>query len=82
MTTIATPHRGSPFADYLLDDVIGRRNLPSLLNVMNAIQLPGGGRAFEALTLSKMERFNEETPNDPETKYYSYGAQFRPSFLE
>ncbi|KAL7008489.1 lipase 2 [Cystobasidiomycetes sp. EMM_F5] len=82
MTTIATPHRGSPFADYLLDDVIGRRNLPSLLNVMNAIQLPGGGRAFEALTLSKMERFNEETPNDPETKYYSYGAQFRPSFLD
>jgi len=24
LTTISTPHRGSPFADYLIDNVIGR----------------------------------------------------------
>ena len=82
MTSIATPHCGSPFADFLLDDVLGRRNLPSLLAFMKVLQMPGGGRAFEALTTSKMARFNDETPNDPEVQYYSYGAQFRPSYLE
>jgi len=25
LTTISTPHRGSPFADYLIDNVIGRK---------------------------------------------------------
>ena len=44
--------------------------------------MPGGGRAFDALTRSKMERFNEETPDDPSVTYYSYGAQFRPSIVE
>jgi triacylglycerol esterase/lipase EstA (alpha/beta hydrolase family) len=24
LTTIATPHRGSPFADYFIDNIIGR----------------------------------------------------------
>lgn len=82
LTTIATPHRGSPFADYLLDDVLGRRNLPSLMTFMQAIQMPGGGRAFDALTTAKMARFNDETPDDPETTYFSYGAKFNPSYLE
>ena len=49
---------------------------------MQAIQMPGGGRAFDALTTTKMARFNEETPDDPEVQYFSYGAQFRPSFVE
>jgi len=50
--------------------------------MMEALQMPGGGRAFDALTRSKMARFNEETPDDPSVTYYSYGAQFRPSFVE
>ncbi|KAK9897175.1 alpha/beta-hydrolase [Cystobasidium minutum MCA 4210] len=82
LTTIATPHRGSAFADYLLEDILGRRNLPSLLTMMEALQMPGGGRAFDALTRSKMAKFNEETPDDPSVTYYSYGAKFRPSIVD
>ncbi|KAH8921409.1 alpha/beta-hydrolase, partial [Atractiella rhizophila] len=36
----------------------------------------GGGAAFEALTTSRMARFNVETPDMPGVKYYSYGAEF------
>lgn len=82
LTTLATPHRGSPFADYLLDDVLGRKNLPSLLALMETMQMPGGGRAFDALTTSKMREFNIATPDDPSVSYFSYGAQFRPSFVD
>ena len=28
LTTISTPHRGSPFADYVIDNVIGRTSNP------------------------------------------------------
>lgn len=27
-----------------------------------------------------MARFNEETPDDPKVKYFSYGAQFEPTW--
>lgn len=27
-----------------------------------------------------MARFNEETPDDPSVKYFSYGAEFEPSW--
>lgn len=27
LTTISTPHRGSPFADYVIDNVIGRESI-------------------------------------------------------
>lgn len=32
LTTIATPHRGSPFADYFIDNIIGRKSrcIPSV----------------------------------------------------
>lgn len=29
---------------------------------------------------TKMEIFNEETPNDPNVKYFSYGAEFNPGW--
>lgn len=74
--------RGPLFGTHHQDDIIGRRNLPSLLAFMQAIQMPGGGRAFDALTTTKMARFNEETPDDPDVRYFSYAAQFRPSFVE
>jgi hypothetical protein len=49
---------------------------------MKAIQMPGGGRAFDALTTTKMAQFNIDTPDDPSVQYFSYGAQFRPSFVD
>ena len=38
-------HRGSPFADFLLDDIIGRSNVPAMLKVMKSLWIPGGGKA-------------------------------------
>lgn len=60
LTTIATPHRGSTFADYMLEDIIGRDNLPGLLNFLNMLQVPGGGEAFDCLTRKRMARFNDD----------------------
>ncbi|GAA6036149.1 hypothetical protein JCM8097_006641 [Rhodosporidiobolus ruineniae] len=76
LTTISTPHRGSSFADYLLDDVLGAEKVPAFLAVMRGLGVPGGGKAFENLTTHQMARFNEDTPDDPSVKYYSYGAEF------
>lgn len=50
MTTIATPHRGSPFADFMLEDVIGKKRVPALLGILSSVGLPGGGKAFDDLT--------------------------------
>ncbi|KAM0789059.1 hypothetical protein ACM66B_003122 [Microbotryomycetes sp. NB124-2] len=80
VTTISTPHRGSSFADYLLEDVLGSKNVPALLGLMETIGVPGGGKAFDDLTVTKMARFNEETPDHPDVKYFSYGAEFAPSW--
>ncbi|BGP47437.1 lipase 2 [Rhodotorula kratochvilovae] len=80
LTTISTPHRGSSFADYLLEDILGAERVPAFLSVMKAVGVPGGGKAFDDLTTTKMARFNEETPDDPSVKYISYGAEFTPSW--
>ncbi|GAA5908960.1 hypothetical protein JCM6882_004955 [Rhodosporidiobolus microsporus] len=76
LTTISTPHRGSSFADFLLEDILGAEKVPAFLGVMRGLGVPGGGKAFDDLTTTKMARFNEETPDDPNVKYYSYGAEF------
>lgn len=81
LTTIATPHRGSPFADFMLDNVIGRHRLPHLLKLLQRLGLPGGGRAFECLTTTEMSRFNRETPDNPQANYLSWGAAFKPGMF-
>nr|CRX79020.1 hypothetical protein ls5930a1_00072 [Leucosporidium scottii] len=80
LTTISTPHRGSSFADYLLEDIVGTTRVPALLNLMSTVGVPGGGKAFDDLTTTKMARFNDETPDDPKVKYFSYGAEFEPGW--
>ncbi len=84
LTTIATPHRGSPFADYLIDNVIGRKNLPQWLSVIDTLKLPigGDGGAFEGLGTKFVKKFNEEVPDDPSVKYYSWGACYEPGLLD
>ncbi|KAL7417392.1 Alpha/Beta hydrolase protein [Mrakia frigida] len=83
LTTIATPHRGSPFADYVINEIIGRTHFPAFLNLLDVLRLPnqGDGAAFDALSTVSMAKFNEETPDDPEVDYYSWGAQFEPSYF-
>lgn len=81
VTTVATPHSGSPFASYLLYDVIGRQRLPTLLNLMQRIGLPGGGGAFECLTTESMAKFNKEITNVEGVQYTSWGAAFKPGLF-
>jgi triacylglycerol lipase len=79
LTTIATPHRGSAFADYCFDE-IGERHLPYLYKLVSALGLGTG--AFKQLTRKYMaEEFNPRTPDDPTVRYFSYGATVTPGLL-
>lgn len=84
LTTISTPHRGSPFADYVIDNVIGRDRLPQLLGMMESLNLPnsGDGSAFAALGTRAMRVFNTEVADDPNVQYYSWGASCDPGLLD
>lgn len=56
------------------------KNLPKLMFLTQAIGIPGGGKAFEELTMEKMAKFNTDTPNLPSVAYFSYGASYQPGF--
>ena len=72
LTTIATPHRGSPVADYLINPG-GVIHLPKLYGLISRTGL--GTQAFEQLTTKYMvEEFNETIRDVEDTKYYSFGA--------
>ncbi|KAH7065570.1 putative triacylglycerol lipase [Macrophomina phaseolina] len=76
LTTIASPHRGSAFADYILDQ-IGPENLPKAYGVLRFFHMETG--AFAQLSQKYMQgEFNEKTPNVDGVKYYSYGATLEP----
>lgn len=78
LTTIASPHRGSAFADYLFN-MIGTANIPKVYKVLEFFGLESG--AFRQLTEEYMkEKFNPRTPDLEGVRYYSYGAVMRPQF--
>jgi triacylglycerol lipase len=82
LTTIATPHRGSSFADHFLS-TLGKNRLPQLLSLLDMLPIGGGdGKAFEFLTLDNMRKFNEDTPNVPGVKYFSWGATYDPGLID
>lgn len=79
LTTVATPHRGSPFADYCMG-ILGEKRLPRVYQAFKKVGLQTG--AFEQLTVEYMEKhFNPDTPDDPNVKYFSYGSYFEPNFM-
>ncbi|TDZ14336.1 Lipase 2 [Colletotrichum orbiculare MAFF 240422] len=73
LVTVATPHRGSAFADYLLDGQGPIR----LANLYGLIERAGlGTKAFGQLTREYMENeFNPATPDSERVRYFSYGAR-------
>lgn len=76
LTTIATPHRGSSFADYMFE-TIGTRQIKRIYNVIEYFGLETG--AFSQLTLKYMrESFNPRTPDIEDVRYFSYGASLEP----
>lgn len=77
LTTIATPHRGSAFADYVMDE-IGEANLPRVYGLMERLGFETG--AFAQLTRKYVcEDFNPKTPDLEGTRYFSYGASLEPT---
>ncbi|KAF8078798.1 triacylglycerol lipase [Lyophyllum atratum] len=82
ITTIATPHRGSSFADHFLS-TIGPTRMPSILSLLDLLPNGGGdGKAFESLTLESMRKFNEETPDVEGVRYFSWGAVYEPGLID
>ncbi|MCJ1469445.1 hypothetical protein MMC07_008078 [Pseudocyphellaria aurata] len=77
LTTIASPHRGSAFADYLFDR-IGQKRLSRLYGAFRTLRIETG--AFSQLTRRYMqEDFNPKTPDREGVRYFSYGATVQPS---
>ncbi|KAI9682935.1 MAG: hypothetical protein M1829_006371 [Trizodia sp. TS-e1964] len=76
LTTIATPHRGSAFADYCFNQ-IGLTTLPWLYKILDLLGTQTG--AFSQLTRKYMlEEFNPKTPDKEGVRYFSYGAIAKP----
>lgn len=61
------------------DDATGK-HLPKLRNLTTALSIPGGGAAYEQLTVDNMSRFNKTTPDVDGVAYFSYGAAFEPGY--
>ncbi|KAF9479704.1 alpha/beta-hydrolase [Pholiota conissans] len=82
ITTIATPHRGSSFADHFLSTV-GRARMPSVMSLLDLLPNGGGdGAAFECLTIDSMRKFNEDCPDVPGVRYFSWGAVYEPGLID
>ncbi|RAH49462.1 triglyceride lipase [Aspergillus brunneoviolaceus CBS 621.78] len=78
LTTIATPHRGSAVADYVLKQ-IGDDRLAQLYYALERLGIDTG--AFAQLTRDYMQNtFNPITPDVEDVRYFSYGASMQPSF--
>ncbi|KAI0146944.1 Alpha/Beta hydrolase protein [Xylariaceae sp. FL1272] len=72
LVTVATPHHGSSFADFLIHE-IGPERLPSIYKFVKGVGMQTD--AFDQLTSTYMnEKFNPHTPDDPDVRYFSYGA--------
>lgn len=78
LTTIATPHHGSAFADYVFEK-IGRDRLPRVYQAMERLGVPTG--AYSQLTRAYMaDEFNPKTPDREDVRYFSYGASCQPNW--
>lgn len=77
LTTIATPHHGSAFADYIFE-----RLGPTITNRLYALLRRAGfddTAGFAQLTLPYMrDTFNTAVTDDPAVRYFSYGARLTP----
>ena len=79
LTTVATPHRGSCVADMVFRD-IGPDGIEGLYKILARMKIETG--AFAQLTTTHINRrFNPVVPNDPQVRYFSYGAAAQPHLL-
>ncbi|KAG8959666.1 hypothetical protein FRC00_001359 [Tulasnella sp. 408] len=81
VSTIATPHRGSPTADVVAGSHI--TEIPGFRPFLNLFQVGRGDlEAFKSLSTSNMKDFNARTPDVPGVRYLSYGCQFVPGICD
>ena len=74
LTTLATPHRGTPFADWGL-----RRLFPVFSAFFDMFGIKK--RAIEDLSVASCRRFNDEVPDAPDVRYFSVAGRFESSWL-
>ncbi|KAF9204155.1 hypothetical protein BGZ49_005628 [Haplosporangium sp. Z 27] len=80
LTTLATPHRGSSFADYVMSDIVGKARLEKFWTILNLVGIERG--AADNLTTHYISKeFNPNTPDDPDVKYFSFGASYQPGLF-
>ena len=69
VVTVSTPHRGSPFADWALRNLVDRLGVGRMMNLLH---LDIG--AVADLTTDRCAAFNEQVPNVPGVAYFSVSA--------
>jgi triacylglycerol lipase len=74
LTTIGTPHKGTPFADWSL-----RRFARLICPLFKFFGLPY--QAFRDLTTARCKQFNAQTPDAPGVRYFSVGGRFEVPWL-
>jgi triacylglycerol lipase len=83
LTTIATPHRGSPMADFLMKKIKPDMILDDLINISAKLLGDGSPSSYVAgneLTTEYMAGFNSENPDLPGVYYQSYAAEIGPDY--
>ncbi|AOP35867.1 lipase [Leptospira tipperaryensis] len=80
LTTLNTPHRGSPIANIMLA-VIPSWLLPSVSIVVGSVvkivlgqSNQNASAALKMFTTETLKTFNTNTPNNSSVKYFSYGS--------
>ncbi len=74
LTTIGTPHRGSPIAD-----LVGAAAPPGFDQVVQSAGIDIKGIAD--LTTTACARFNQDVPDSPKVRYFSVASRFEPPRL-
>jgi pimeloyl-ACP methyl ester carboxylesterase len=69
LTTVGTPHRGTPVANAIENDMAYRAAVRPALSTLG---IPTD--AFRDLTTASCSRFNATTPDQPGVRYFSYGG--------
>ncbi|EHA48636.1 hypothetical protein MCOR27_003345 [Pyricularia oryzae] len=74
LVTISTPHRGSTYAEHVIN-LLGPQRVEGARRMLRTTMGWDNTEAFEQLTPRYMkEVFNPATPDHPDTRYFSYGA--------
>jgi len=70
LTSIGTPHRGSPFADWAMGRLV--RFFHPVFDIVNLPQ-----QAFRDLTTSACAELNRQTPDAPNVRYFSVAGRYQ-----